>query len=51
MLQFNSKWLGGWGWWLESDNKTISVQSNLTRTATGLELGKTKKSILTTQKM
>ena len=26
--------------WLETDNRAISVQSNLTGTATGTELGK-----------
>ena len=35
--------MGGWGgWvcgWLDTDNKTISVQLNLTGTATGTELG------------
>ena len=30
-------WVGGW---LDTDNKTISVQLNLTGTATGTELGK-----------
>ena len=30
----------GWGGWLDTDNKTISVQLNLTGTATGTELGK-----------
>ena len=28
------------GGWLDSDNKAISVQLNLTGTATGTELGK-----------
>ena len=28
------------GGWLDTDNKTISVQLNLTGTATGTELGK-----------
>ena len=35
--------VGGWvGWvgWLETDNRAISVQLNLTGTATGTELGK-----------
>ena len=32
-------WVGGVGGWLDTDNKTISVQLNLTRTATGTELG------------
>ena len=31
--------MGGWGGWLVTDNKTISVQLNLTGTATGTELG------------
>ena len=31
----------GWGGWLETDNRAISVQLNLTGTATGTELGKT----------
>ena len=31
-------WVGGWGW-LETDNRAISVQLNLTGTATGTELG------------
>ena len=31
--------MGGWGRWLQSDNKAISVQLNLTGTATGIELG------------
>ena len=30
--------MGGWGW-LETDNRAISVQLNLTGTATGTELG------------
>ena len=30
----------GWGGWLETDNRAISVQMNLTGTATGTELGK-----------
>ena len=30
----------GVGGWLDTDNKTISVQLNLTGTATGTELGK-----------
>ena len=29
----------GWGGWLETDNRAISVQLNLTGTATGTELG------------
>ena len=29
----------GWGGWLDTDNKTISVQLDLTGTATGTELG------------
>ena len=33
-------WVGGWGGWLETDNRAISVQLNLTGTATGTELGK-----------
>ena len=32
--------VGGVGGWLDTDNKTISVQLNLTGTATGTELGK-----------
>ena len=32
--------MGGWGGWLETDNRAISVQLNLTGTATGTELGK-----------
>ena len=32
------------GGWLDTDNKTISVQLNLTGTATGTELGKIKNS-------
>ena len=33
--------VGGWvGGWLETDNRAISVQLNLTGTATGTELGK-----------
>ena len=36
--------MGGWaGWvggWSETDNRAISVQLNLTGTATGTELGK-----------
>ena len=34
-------WVGGWvvGGWPESDNKTISVQLDLTWTGTGTELG------------
>ena len=31
---------GGWGGWSETDNRDISVQLNLTGTATGTELGK-----------
>ena len=31
---------GGWGGWSETDNRAISVQLNLTGTATGTELGK-----------
>ena len=31
---------GGWGGWLETDDRAISVQLNLTGTATGTELGK-----------
>ena len=31
--------VGGVGGWLDTDNKTISVQLNLTGTATGTELG------------
>ena len=31
--------LVGWGGWLETDNRAISVQLNLTGTATGTELG------------
>ena len=31
--------MGGWGGWLDTDNKTISVQLDLTGTATGTELG------------
>ena len=27
------------GWWLETDNRAISVQLNFTGTATGTELG------------
>ena len=38
------EWTGGnvpgWGGWLDTDNKAISVQLNLTGTATGTELGK-----------
>ena len=34
----------GWGGWPEIDNKTISVQLNLTGTATGTELGKMARS-------
>ena len=30
--------MGGWGGWLETDNRAISVQLNLTGTATGTEL-------------
>ena len=30
----------GFGGWIDTDNKTISVQLNLTGTATGTELGK-----------
>ena len=34
-------WVGGWvGGWLDTDNRAISVQLNLTGTATGTELGK-----------
>ena len=33
-------WVGGWGGWLETDNRAISVQLNSARTATGTELGK-----------
>ena len=33
--------MGGVGGWLDTDNKTISVQLNLTGTATGTELGNT----------
>ena len=33
---------GGWVGGLDTDNKTISVQLNLTGTATGTELGKSK---------
>ena len=32
--------MGVWGGWLETDNRAISVQLNLTGTATGTELGK-----------
>ena len=32
--------MGGVGGWLETDNRAISVQLNLTGTATGTELGK-----------
>ena len=33
--------MGGWlAGWLETDNRAISVQLNLTGTATGTELGK-----------
>ena len=32
--------MGGWGGWSETDNRAISVQLNLTGTATGTELGK-----------
>ena len=32
--------MGGVGGWSETDNKAISVQLNLTGTATGTELGK-----------
>ena len=31
--------MGGWGGWSETDNRAISVQLNLTGTATGTELG------------
>ena len=31
--------VGGVGGWLETDNRAISVQLNLTGTATGTELG------------
>ena len=31
--------VGGWGGWLETDNRAISVQLDLTGTATGTELG------------
>ena len=30
----------GWGGWLETDNRAISVQLDLTGTLTGTELGK-----------
>ena len=33
---------GGVGGWLETDNRAISVELNLTGTATGTELGKIK---------
>ena len=45
--------MGGWvGGWLDTDNKTISVQLNLTGTATGTELGnlKEKKGLLAPRK-
>ena len=32
---------GGWVGWLETDDRAISVQLNLTGTGTGIELGKT----------
>ena len=32
--------VGGWVGWLETDNRAISVQLDLTGTATGTELGK-----------
>ena len=32
--------MGGWGGWSETDNRAISVQLNMTGTATGTELGK-----------
>ena len=35
--------MSGWGDWLDTDNKTISVQLNLTGTATGTELGNREK--------
>ena len=38
-------WVGGWVGWLDTDNRAISVQLNLTGTATGTELGKKDKNI------
>ena len=35
--------MGGWGGWLDTDNRAISVQLNLTGTATGTELGNKQK--------
>ena len=38
-------WVGGAGGGLDTDNKTISVQLNLTGTATGTELGNIENNI------
>ena len=35
--------MGGVGGWLDSDNKAISVQLDLTKTETGTEPGKNEK--------
>ena len=48
-VTFPGGWVGCGGYvvggWLETDNRAISVQLNLTGTATGTELGKTRFSL------